>query len=239
MRNKKQKEIGQKVDNAVEKMLKKPEDEADDEKKEGDDNGAEKAAEEENEFDEEDLQLLFLREDFGITYDGRKVYYHPKLRSQRNAIQSILDVFNSQAKLLADKKKEEEEEKERKYGDKDDFVFSVTRKYEKVEINLQKLKSSGCSYALFHVKIPNIEHQLKDSTVFLKKKKNETQQQKLIVKKQPRTTRFLTRIYDKKTKTELCRFSSDLPKAGEFKDSDLEGMVSKFLFFFFFCKRIS
>ena len=130
-----------------------------------------------------------------------------------------------QAKAAAEKKREEEEERERKFGDPDDFIFSVTRKYEKVEINLQKLKAAGCEYALFHVKVPKFDYQLKDSTIFLKKKKNETQQQKLIVKKNPRTTRFLTRIYDKKTKTELCRFVSDLPKVGDFEDGNLDGMV--------------
>lgn len=94
------------------------------------------------------------------------------------------------------------------------MVFSKSGRYELVEIDFPQMLGANVSYILFQIRFPFSAQQLKTTVQYKKTKKrnsnNAPMQRKIVEKKIPRATKLLVRIYERLTKVELCRYTTNM-----------------------------
>lgn len=102
---------------------------------------------------------------------------------------------------------------------RDEFLDLSMQYYEKFELNLSTLREQHVDCVMLFASFPKAETQLKETSHFVKRQLpfehvNSTGKsvvtQRVVQKKSPLSTRFVTRIFDRRTRQELCRYATDI-----------------------------
>lgn len=99
--------------------------------------------------------------------------------------------------------------------------ISTPIKLENLLIKTKSLLNAKISFVLFKIQFPNVDQQLQP---VMSKKKQGGYSRKVVIKKTPRTNRFVTRCIDSSTNEEFCRFITLVDPIHN-KDAVLVGMV--------------
>lgn len=102
---------------------------------------------------------------------------------------------------------------------RDEFLDLSMQYYEKFELNLSTLREQHVDCVMLFASFPKAETQLKEISHFAKRQLpselvNSTGKsvvtQRVVQKKSPASRRFVTRIFDRHTRQELCRYATDI-----------------------------
>lgn len=102
---------------------------------------------------------------------------------------------------------------------RDGFLDLSMQYYEKFELNLSTLREQHVDSVMLFASFPKAGTQLKETSHFAKRQLpselvNSTGKsvvtQRVVQKKSPSSTRFVTRIFDRHTRQELCRYATDI-----------------------------